>query len=167
MASTRGMNTGDFEGMWTQCPTCQHAYENYLGLALSAGWAKYVEEKEIVDSQMKNLLRLESHMSLMMGLKGAVHLDDSHFDELGQVANTIIKQLLPKVEKSTLLPQQHKLEVEADVRRLGLSYFAEENGDYDAALEHQKRAHELFGLLESGAIELLYEQDYEGERWQV
>ena len=147
--------------MWTRCPNCHHAYENDLGLALSAGFVKYFEEKEIV-GPVKDLFRLESHVSLMNGLRSAVHLDESLNEELEQVANKILKRLLPKVKKSTLVPTQRQLEVEADVRRSGLSFFAEKRGDYDAALEHEKRAHELFVLLESGAIELLYEQDYEG-----
>ena len=77
-----------------------------------------------------------------------------------------MKELLPKLkkEKGSIVPQQRLLELEADLHRTTLSYIAEDKGDYAAVIEHEKHALSLFQLLNSGAIELMYDiNDYEGE----
>lgn len=162
-AATVDMNLGDFDGIWTRCPNCNHSYENDLLLATSAGYPKYIKEKNVGDPRLKAFLLAESHMTLLQGLKGADHLDDSYVEEGRQLANKILKKFLPKIKNSPLVPQQRQLEFEADLHRLGLSYYAEDSGGYEAAIEYEKRARELFEILASGAIPLMYDQDYEGE----
>ena len=104
-------------------------------------------------------------MTLLIGLKDAVHIDDSYFEEMEQVADKILKRFLPNVKKATsIVPQQRQLELEADLYRFGLSYIAEDKGDYAAAIEYEKHALSLFQLLSSGAVDFAYEcSDYEGE----
>lgn len=155
------MNPGEFEGIWTNCPSCKQGYQNDLRLATSAGFMNYIEEKDM-SPDMKAFLRVESHMSFLSGLRDACHLDETYIEEGSQLANKILKRLLPKIQKNALVPQQRKLEQEA-VLHGGLSYFAEKNGDYEAALAAEKRSRELFEILASGAIPLMYDQDYEGE----
>mmetsp|Transcript_2457 Transcript_2457/g.4450 ORF Transcript_2457/g.4450 Transcript_2457/m.4450 type:complete len:423 (-) Transcript_2457:282-1550(-) len=162
------MNPGDFAEIWTSCPNCNQSYENDLGLATSAGFMNYIEEKDDVspDLQMKGMkawLRVESNMTFLTGLRNACHLDESYIEEGRQISNKILKRLLPKIQKSTLPPQQRKLELEADLHGNDLAFFAEKNGDYEAALAAGKRARELFEILASGAIPLIYEQDYEAK----
>lgn len=157
------MDAGEFAGIWTTCPNCHQSYENDLELATSAGFLNYIEEMDMPDQQLKTFLRVEAHMTLLYGLKSACHLDESCMEEGRQVANKILKRLLPKLEKSTLVPQQRRLELDADLHRMGISYFAEVKGDYEAALAANKRARECFEILASGAIPLCYDQDYEGE----
>lgn len=79
------------------------------------------------------------------------------------MCNKIKQRLLPKLQKSTLVPQQRRLELDADLHRNGISYFAWLKDDYEAALAAKKRARELFEILASGAIPLIYDQDYEGK----
>ena len=157
------LNPGEFAGIWTSCPNCHQSYENDLDLATAAGFVNYIEEKDIPDQQMKPFLRVEANMIFMSSLKGACHLDESYIKEARQVCNKIKQRLLPKIQKSTLVPQQRKLELDADLHRNGISFFARKEGDYEAALAAKKRARELFEVLASGAIPLTYDQDYEGE----
>ena len=156
------MDPGIFAGIWTTCPNCHQSYDNDLELATSAGFLNYIEEMDMPDQQLKAFLRVEAHMTLLSGLRSACHLDESYKEEGRQLANKILR-LLPKLEKSTVVPQQRKLELDADLHRNGISFFAEKNGDYEAALAAEKRARELFEILASGAIPLCYDQDYEGE----
>eukprot|EP00985_Skeletonema_marinoi_P029428 scaffold27830_cov157-Skeletonema_marinoi.AAC.2 len=133
------MNPGDFAEIWTSCPNCNQSYENDLGLATSAGFMNYIEEKDDVspDLQMKGMkawLRVESNMTFLTGLRNACHLDESYIEEGRQISNKILKRILPKIQKSTLPPQQRKLELEADLHGNDLAFFAEKNGDYEAAL---------------------------------
>lgn len=157
------LDPGQFAGIWTSCPNCHQGYENDLDLATAAGFVNYIEEKDIRDQQMKAFLRVEANMLFMNSLRCAYHLDESYVKEARQVCNKIQKRLLPKIQKSNFVPQQRKLEIDADLHRGGISFFAQEEGDYEAALAAEKRARELFEVLASGAIPLIYDQDYEGE----
>ena len=157
------MNPGEFAGIWTSCPNCHQGYENDLDLATAAGFVNYIEEKDIPDQQMKLFLRVEANMIFMSSLKAACHLDESYIKEARQVCNKIQKRLLPKIQKSTLVPQQRKLELDALLHMNGISFFAREEGDYEGAVAAEKRARELFEILASGSIPLIYDQDYEGK----
>jgi len=159
------MDAGGWNSKWTVCPNCKQPYENDLNLAMSAGFVRYIEEKEGL-MNLRGFILTESYLALLTGFKRAVHIEDSYFEELEQAANKIMKELLPKLkkEKDSIVPQQRLLELEADLHRTTLSYIAEDKGDYAAAIEHEKHALSLFQLLNSGAIELMYDiNDYEGE----
>ncbi len=162
MHSGGSVDFGELAGIWNSCPNCHQCYENDLDLATAAGFVNYVEEKDI-DQELKAFLRVEAHMTFLSSLRCSYHLNESYIKEGRQVCNKIQKRLLPKVQKSTLVPQQRKLELDADLHRNGISFFARKEGDYEAALAAKKRARELFEVLASGAIPLTYDQDYEGE----
>jgi len=125
---------------------------------------QYIEQKEGL-FHIRDFLIVESYMTLLNGLKDAVHIDDSYFEEMEQVADKIIKRFLPNVKKATsIVPQQRQVELEADLHRIGLSFIATTNGDYAAAIKYDRHAISLFQLLISGAIDITYEcSDYEGE----
>ena len=159
------LNPGGWNSKWSVCPNCKQPYDNDLNLAMSAGFVRYIEEKEGL-MNLKGFILTESYMALLTGFKSAVHIDDLYFEELEQAANKILKELLPKLmkEKDSIVPQQRLLELEADLHRTTLSYIAEDKGDYAAAIEYEKHALSLFQLLSSGAIDLMYDlSDYEGE----
>ena len=69
---------------WTICPNCNQPYDNDLGLALSAGYVQYIEQKDGL-FHIRDFLIVESYMTLLIGLKDAVHIDDSYFEEMEQV----------------------------------------------------------------------------------
>ena len=153
------MSPGEWCSKWTICPNCNQPYDNDLGLALSAGYVQYIEEKEGL-FDLKGFVLTESYMALLTGLRCA---DDSYFEDLEQVADKILKELLPNMVDNPICPQQRLLEVEADLRRMTLSYIARKKRDYAAAIKCEERARDLFQVLSSGAVELIYElSDYEG-----
>lgn len=156
------IDPGGFGGIWTSCPNCYQNYENELYLATAAGYVNYVEGTDM-EQELKDFVRIEAHMAFLSGLRGACHLNESYIKEGRQMCNKIKQRLLPKLQKSTLVPQQRRLELDADLHRNGISFFAWLKDDYEAALAAKKRARELFEILASGAIPLIYDQDYEGK----
>ena len=152
--------------MWCVCPNCHRDYGGPLSVALAAGYLKQIMEvgsKSLVGKNCHNLLLCEAHKEFNDILIEADKFQALYLDEIWHLSNRILKKLIPKIQ-TNYLPRQRQLELEADLHNGGLSYYAEMKEDYETAIELKKRALELFELLNSGAIELSYEQDYEGEK---
>ena len=153
---------------WIICPNCHQDYSNDLCIAMAAGHVKQIEDlkEERLYSWLHQWLRCEAHMAFLHSLKDADNFQVSYIDEIGLLSKKILNHLLPKVKKK-YVPLQRQLEFKADLNHLGLSYYAEMKEDYETALNCEKRALEIFEMLDKGAIELSYEADYEGESWLV
>lgn len=152
---------------WIICPNCHQYYSNDLTVAMAAGYRKQIEDlnEELRIPQLHQWLRCEAHVSLVDNLKEADNFQGIHLHEIGQLSNVILKELIPKIKNhDSVVPRQRQLELDAHVHEGGLSYYAEMKEDYEAAIKSKKRGLKILELLNSGAIELSYEADYEGEK---